>query len=124
VAEGIGVIPWSPLARGLLAGNRNQDFKGESIRSGSDEFVHELYESSDLQVVKVVSEVASKRGVRPAQVALSWLLHQPGIVAPIIGATKLEHLEEAVAALELTLEEEELALLEEPYQPHPVRGHK
>jgi aryl-alcohol dehydrogenase (NADP+) len=124
VEEGIGVIPWSPLARGLLTGNRREDLQGETVRSTSDDFVHELYEPSDLKIVDSVSKVAHARGVTLAQVALAWLLHQEGVVAPIIGATRLEHLEEAAAAVEIDLQDEELAQLGEPYQPHPIRGHR
>jgi aryl-alcohol dehydrogenase (NADP+) len=122
--EGIGVIPWSPLARGLLAGNRRGDLEGDTVRSRSDDFIHKLYEASDLKTVDSVAKVAEERGVSSAQVALAWLLHQEGVVAPIIGATRLEHLEEAVTAVDLKLDEGELARLEESYQPHSVRGHQ
>lgn len=125
--EGIGLIPWSPLARGFLAGNRRareQGF-GETPRSKTDDFAHKLYyQASDFAVVDRVSEVAQRRGVSNAQVALAWLLQQPGVTAPIIGASKMEHLESAVAALEITLSPEELHTLGEPYQPHPVLGHR
>jgi aryl-alcohol dehydrogenase (NADP+) len=122
--EGVGVIPWSPLARGLLTGNRNQDFKSDSVRSTTDDFIHQLYDSSDLTVVEAVTKLAERRGVSPAQIAISWLLHQPAVVAPIIGATKLQHLEEAVSAVGLELEDEEVVLLEEPYVAHSIRGHR
>jgi len=122
-AEGIGIIPWSPLARGLLAGNRTVELKGETTRSNSDSFIRELYDSKDLRIVKQVSKMAEGRGVSPAQVALSWLLHKQGVVAPIIGATRLEHLNEAVAASELSLDEGDFTMLEEAYVPHSVRGH-
>jgi len=121
--EGIGVIPWSPLARGLLAGKRKDDLKGDTIRSRTDDFIHQLYESSDLKIVDSVLKVAEGRGLSSAQVALSWLLHQPAVVAPVIGATRLEHLEEAAVAVELKLEEEELNSLTESYVPHHIRGH-
>jgi aryl-alcohol dehydrogenase (NADP+) len=122
--EGIGVIPWSPLARGFLAGNRRpQDF-GETVRAKTDEFAHGLYyQPSDFEVVDRVSAVAQKRGISNAQVALAWLLQQPGITAPIVGASKMSHLEDAVAALQVTLDDEELKALAEPYQPHKVLGH-
>ena len=124
IEEGIGVIPWSPLARGLLAGTRQEDYKGESIRSTSDDYVPHLYhDDSDFEIVSRVIEVARQRGVKPAQIALAWLLHKKGISAPIVGATKMSHLEEAVGAIEICLSDDETRLLEEPYQPHSVRGH-
>ncbi|HLF28061.1 MAG TPA: aldo/keto reductase [Anaerolineae bacterium] len=123
-AEGIGVLPWSPLARGFLTGSRRRGSKGDTARAETDSFAHSLYyQKSDYQVVDRVVDLAERRGVKPAQVALAWLLHQPGVTAPIIGASKMAHLEEAVAALELQLSDEERKLLEEPYQPHPVLGH-
>jgi aryl-alcohol dehydrogenase-like predicted oxidoreductase len=122
--QGIGVIPWSPLARGFLAGNRQQRGEGATARAKSDDFAHRLYyEEGDFQVVDRVVELAKNRGVAPAQIALAWLLHQPGVTAPIIGASKLHHLEDAIAAIDLTLEATELAALEQPYRPHPVLGH-
>ncbi len=122
--EGIGVIPWSPLARGFLAGNRRRDGWGDTARAKTDDFAQHLYyQETDFDVVDRVVELAGRRGVTPAQIALAWLLHQPGITAPIIGASKMPHLEQAVAALEIDLSEEERAYLEEPYQPHPVLGH-
>lgn len=123
-AEGIGVLPWSPLARGFLAGNRRPGDFGETTRAKTDDFAHRLYyQESDFKVVDQVTEIANRRGVRNAQVALAWLLQQPGVTAPIIGASKMSHLEDAVNALELNLEPDELAALAEPYQPHPVLGH-
>jgi aryl-alcohol dehydrogenase-like predicted oxidoreductase len=122
--QGIGVIPWSPLARGFLAGNRQQRGEGATARAKSDDFAHRLYyEEGDFQVVDRVVELAKNRGVAPAQIALAWLLHQPGVTAPIIGASKLHHLEDAIAAIDLTLEATELAALEQPYRPHPILGH-
>src|SRR6516162_4137020 len=122
--EGIGLIPWSPLARGFLAGNRRQTDRGETTRSKSDEFAHRLYyQESDFQVVDRVTQIAKKRDVNNVQVALAWILQQPGLTAPIIGATKAHHLDDAVKALELKLEPEELKALEEPYRPHPILGH-
>lgn len=122
--QGIGVIPWSPLARGFLAGNRQQRGEGTTARAKSDDFAHRLYyEEGDFQVVDRVVELAKNRGVAPAQIALAWLLHQPGVTAPIIGASKLQHLEDAIAAIDLTLDATELAALEQPYRPHPVLGH-
>jgi 1-deoxyxylulose-5-phosphate synthase len=123
-AEGIGVIPWSPLARGFLAGNRRKQDFGETVRAKTDEFAHTLYyQPSDFVVVDRVSEIAQKRGVSNAQVALAWLLQQPGVTAPIVGASKMQHLEDAVAAISLKLDDAELKLLAEPYQPHNVLGH-
>lgn len=121
--EGIGVVPWSPLARGLLAGNRSRTGGDVTVRAQTDEFAQSLYSEADFPVAEKAAEVAARRGVPPAQVALAWLLQQPGVTAPIIGATKMPQLEQAVGALELTLTKEECAELEAPYQPHPVRGH-
>jgi aryl-alcohol dehydrogenase-like predicted oxidoreductase len=122
--QGVGVIPWSPLARGVLAGNRSRAGERKTTRAGSDEFADWLYsQPTDFDVVDRVVEVAAERGVKPAQVALAWLLHKPGVTAPIIGATKLSHLEDALAAASLALSDDEIARLEEPYVPHPVLGH-
>jgi 1-deoxyxylulose-5-phosphate synthase len=121
---GVGVIPWSPLARGVLAGNRSRGGDRHTTRAGSDEFADFLYaQPTDFDVVDRVEEVAGERGVRPAQVALAWLLARPGVTAPIVGATKLSHLSDALGALEVSLSEEEMKRLEEPYVPHPVLGH-
>jgi 1-deoxyxylulose-5-phosphate synthase len=121
---GVGVIPWSPLARGFLAGNRKED-GGVTKRARSDAFARELYYSDhDFAVVDRLSDVARARGVANVQIALAWILSKPVITAPIIGATKMSHLEEAVAALELELDESEIRALEEVYKPHPVRGHR
>lgn len=105
-AEGIGAIPWSPLARGFLSGNRRRQNRGETTRATTDDFAHKLYyQNTDFQIVDRVVELAKGRGVAPAQIALAWLLHQPGITAPIIGASKMEHLEQAVAALDIALDD-------------------
>jgi 1-deoxyxylulose-5-phosphate synthase len=131
--EKIGVIPWSPLARGFLAGNRprceegrlRQGFigQGETTRAKTDASARRLYyQENDYQVVDRVIDLAKKHGVSNAQIALAWTLHKPGITAPIIGATKPHHLEEAVKALEVRLKEDEIAYLEEPYRPHPISG--
>jgi aryl-alcohol dehydrogenase (NADP+) len=122
--EGIGVIPWSPLARGFLAGNRRpQDF-GDTSRAKTDAYAKELYyQSSDFAVVNRVTEIARKRGIPNAQVALAWVLQQPAVTSPIIGATKMSHLDDAVAALSVKLDDADLKALAEPYQPHPVLGH-
>jgi aryl-alcohol dehydrogenase-like predicted oxidoreductase len=122
--EGIGVIPWSPLARGFLAGNRRGDNHGATVRAQTDDFAHKLYYAeTDFTIADRAVEVAARRGVKPTQVALAWLLAKPGVTAPIIGASKLPHLDEAVGALDLELDAAELAFLEEPYEPHPVLGH-
>ena len=122
--EGIGLLPWSPLARGFLAGNRRQGDHGDTSRAKTDDFAHKLYfQSSDFAVVERVGEIAARRGVPHAQVALAWLLHQPGVTAPIIGASKPKHIDDAIASLSLELTADELKSLAEPYQPHPVLGH-
>ena len=122
--EGIGLIPWSPLARGFLAGNRTKENWGTTTRAKSDDFAHNMYyEDSDFEVVRRVSEIAGKRGLPNAQVAMAWLLQQPGVSAPIIGATKMQHLEDAVAAVSVKLANEEVKALAEPYKPHRVLGN-
>lgn len=122
--EGIAVIPWSPLARGFLAGNRSAEEKGKTLRAKTDEFAHKLYyQQADFNVVDRLTEIAGKRGVSNAQIALAWLLHQPGVTSPIVGASKAQHLEEAIAAVNLKLSSDELTALAEPYCPHPVLGH-
>jgi 1-deoxyxylulose-5-phosphate synthase len=124
IDQGVGVIPWSPLARGVLAGNRTRSGERRTTRAGSDQFTDYLYDQpTDFDVVERVAEIAAERSVAPAQIALAWLLHKPGVTAPIIGATKPEHLQDALAAEQLTLSDEEVARLEEPYVPHPVLGH-
>ncbi len=123
--EGIAVIPWSPLARGFLAGNRRRQDKGETTRAKSDDFAHMMYyQDSDFDVVEKVSEIAAARGVSNAQVALAWLLHQPGLTAPIVGASKPQHLDDAIAAASLKLDADELKALSKPYTPHRVLGHR
>jgi aryl-alcohol dehydrogenase (NADP+) len=122
--EGIGLLPWSPLARGFLAGNRRPGDFGETTRARTDEFAHQLYyQEGDFAVVEQVGQMARRRGVPNAQVALAWLLQRPGVTAPIIGASKMSHLEDAVQALDLRLTVEEVQSLEGPYRPHPVLGH-
>ena len=119
-AEGVGVIPWSPLARGLLTGNR----RAGTLRSKTDDYAHKMYTAeADDRVVDCVEQVARNRGVPPAQIALAWLLHKPGITAPIIGASKLHHLDDAVAAVDLKLSQQEISMLESQYVAHPVLGH-
>jgi aryl-alcohol dehydrogenase (NADP+) len=119
--QGIGVIPWSPLARGFLAGNRRAAGKGDTARAQTDDIAHRLYfTESDFTIVDRVVALAARRGVSAAQIALAWLLHQPGVTAPIVGASKMEQLDQAVAAVDLTLTAEECRELEELYQPHRV----
>jgi aryl-alcohol dehydrogenase-like predicted oxidoreductase len=122
--QGVGVIPWSPLARGVLAGNRTREGERRTTRANSDAFADTLYSEADFDVVDRVAEVAAERGVPSAQVALAWLMHRPGVTAPIVGATKPGHLQDALAAEELELSEDEMRRLEEPYVPHPVLGHR
>jgi len=120
--EGIGVIPWSPLARGFLAGNRRAADKGDTARAKTDDFAHRLYYmDSDFRIVERVVSLAGRRGVKPAQIALAWLLRQPGVTAPIVGASKIEHLDQAIDALEISLTDEECRELEALYEPHTVK---
>ena len=131
--QGIGCIPWSPLARGFLTGSRhrgdidpkqNEVFGGATTRARTDEFGHKLYyRDADFDVVDRVVEIANQRGVKPAQIALAWVMARPGVSAPIIGASKPGHLEDALGALDLKLTEDEMNRLEELYEPHPVLGH-
>jgi aryl-alcohol dehydrogenase-like predicted oxidoreductase len=122
--QGVGVIPWSPLARGVLAGNRTRAGEHHTTRSDTDSFTDYLYsQATDFDVVERVAEVAAERDVPSAQVALAWLLQRPGVTAPIVGATKPAHLADALAAEQLRLTDDEVARLEEPYVPHPVLGH-
>jgi len=122
--EGIGVIPWSPLARGFLAGNRRSAADADTERGRTDNFAHGMYYApSDFTVADRVAEVAAARGVTPAQIALAWVLRQPGVTAPIIGASKMPQLEQAIDALAIQLSDDEAAHLEEPYVPHRVLGH-
>ena len=120
---GVGVIPWSPLARGLLAGSRTSSGEQLTSRSMTDPFLDSLYRPDlDVQVIERVGEIAAERGVPTAQIALAWLLHKPGVTAPIVGATKVEHVEDALAAEALALSEAEIERLEAVYVPHPVSG--
>jgi 1-deoxyxylulose-5-phosphate synthase len=124
VDQMVAVLPWSPLARGLLAGNRTREGERLTTRAKTDEFGESLYTPEvDFAVVDRAAEVASARGVSSAQVALAWLLHKPAVTAPIVGATKVEHVVDAVLAEELRLTEDEITRLEEPYLPHSVSGH-
>ena len=124
IDQGVGVIPWSPLARGLLAGNRSRDGGKHTVRANSDPFGDTLYtDPSDFDVADRAAEIAAARGVPPAQVALAWVLHRPGVTAPIVGATKVSHLQDALAAEQFTLTGDEMRRLEEPYRPHAITGH-
>jgi aryl-alcohol dehydrogenase-like predicted oxidoreductase len=118
--QGIGIIPWSPLARGRLT----RPWDEATARSEQDEFGRRLYGQEDRVIVERVGEIAERRGIPRAQVALAWMLAQPGITSPIVGATKPHHLDDAVAALEVRLTAEEIAGLEEHYRPHPILGHQ
>jgi aryl-alcohol dehydrogenase-like predicted oxidoreductase len=122
--QGVAVLPYSPLARGVLAGNRGRQGDRRTTRAGDDPLSDERYRTpGDFDVVDRLAEVAAARGAPPAQVALAWLLSRPAVTAPIIGATRLGHISDALAAVQLTLTEEEVRRLEEPYLPHPVLGH-
>jgi aryl-alcohol dehydrogenase (NADP+) len=121
--QGVGLIPWSPLARGFLTGTRKRE-GGTTTRSEVDSFAKEMYYSeADFQVADAVVAVATKRGVSPAQIALAWVLQAPGITAPIVGATKVEQLKDLIGAVDLKLSAEEIAAVEKPYRPHAVLGH-
>jgi 1-deoxyxylulose-5-phosphate synthase len=124
VDRGVAVLPYSPLARGVLTGNRNRQGERRTARAGADPLSDERYNSpGDFDVVDRLVEVAAARGAPPAQVALAWLLSRPAVTAPIVGATRLGHISDALAAVQLALTEEEVRRLEEPYLPHPVLGH-
>ena len=123
IDQGLAVIPWSPLARGFLTGTRRRD-GGSTTRAEVDSFAKDMYYSEDdFQVAEAVAAVAKKRGASPAQIACAWVLQAPGVTAPIIGATKPQHLKELIAAVDLKLTEEEVAALEKPYRPHKILGH-
>ncbi|MGH3736895.1 MAG: aldo/keto reductase [Micromonosporaceae bacterium] len=121
---GVGLLPWSPLARGLLTGSRTRGGQLTTTRARSDPFVADLYDAADFDVVDRAVEVARERGVPPAQISLAWLLGKPHVTAPIVGATKPAHLDAAVAALDLSLTDQEARRLEEPYRPHWIKGHR
>lgn len=122
--EGIGLLPWSPLARGFLTGNRTREGLGATSRGKTDDYAKNLYrEETDFTVVDRVGEIARKRGVSNAQISLAWILSRPGVTSPIIGASKPGHLDDAIAATRLTLDPAEIQALEEPYRPHVILGH-
>jgi len=121
--QGLAIIPWSPLARGFLTGTRKRD-GGSTVRSEVDTFAKQMYyHESDFQVADAVGEIAKQRGVPAAQIACAWVLQAPGVTAPIIGATKPQHLKDLIAAVDVALSAEEVAALEAPYRPHPILGH-
>ncbi len=115
------MIPWSPLARGWLTGSRSGNGARRTTRASNDDFANHLYNEADFDVIESVITLAAERGLPPAQIALAWLLHKPAVSAPVIGATKVTHLDDAVAALDVTLTETELNRLEESYRPHTVK---
>ncbi len=122
--QGIGVIPWSPLARGFLSGKYTRDGKADYIRARTDKYMKPRYfKPEDFDVVERVVEIAQEKDVVPAQIALAWLFSKDYVTSPIIGATKIEHVEQAVEALEITLFDDDIKRLEEPYKPHPILGH-
>ena len=124
IDQGVGIIPWSPLARGFLAGNRKRDEHTPTLRAKTDDFAHNLYyQDGDFDVVDRVVEVAKAHGVKPAQIALAWLLHKPGVTAPIIGASKMYQLDEAIEAVTIKLSADEMEMIEAAYRPHVVLGH-
>jgi len=122
--RGIGLLPWSPMARGFFAGDRTRGGGGETVRARNDLFANGLYfREEDFTVAERAWEVAKARGVTASQIALAWLLNKPHVTSPIIGATRMDHLDQAIAALDIKLTEDEVKRLEEPYQPHPILGH-
>ncbi len=124
IDQGVGLVPWSPMARGFFAGNRKRGGGGETVRANTDAFGAGLYfREEDFVVADRVTEIAQRRSVSGSQVALAWILSKPYVSAPIIGATKMDHLDQAIAALDLQLSEEEIKKLEEAYRPHPILGH-
>jgi len=125
IDQGVGIIPWSPLARGLLAGNRDLQQGALTRRAQTDDYANQLFrfDETDFKIVARTQKLAAEHGVSPAQIALAWLLHRPGVVAPIIGASRMHHLEEAIGAVNIELTGDEMAFLQEPYRPYPVMGH-
>jgi aryl-alcohol dehydrogenase (NADP+) len=123
IDQGIGLIPWSPIARGFLG--RKREHVKDTIRAQTDLYAQQMYyREEDFDVAERAQEIAEARGVTPSQIALAWVLNKPYITAPIIGASKMDHLEQAIAALEIQLSPEEITRLEEPYRPHPILGHE
>ncbi len=125
IDQGVGLIPWSPLARGFLAGNRTREAHEPTVRARTDDFAKNMYfRENDFEILDAVEQVARERGIKPVQVACAWILQAPGVASPIIGATKLNHLKEAIAAVDIRLTHDEIAALEKPYRPHPILGHQ
>ncbi len=125
IDQGVGLIPWSPLARGFLAGNRDKAGSGPTARAKTDDFAKNMYfREYDFEVLDSVEQIAKERGVTPSQVACAWILQAPGVTAPIIGATKIAHLKEAIAAVDVKLSLDEVKALEKPYRSHPILGHE
>jgi aryl-alcohol dehydrogenase (NADP+) len=124
--QGVGLIPWSPLARGFFAGNRQgEDEASSTKRAQTDAYAQQMYfRDNDFKIADAAQQVARQHGVTPTQIACAWILQAPGVTAPIIGATKIHHLKELFDAVDITLSAEEVAALEEPYQPHPILGHE
>ena len=122
--QGVGCVPWSPLARGRLAGSYGRGGERRTVRAGNDPFGDSMYTDADFDVVDELDAVAAQRHLPSAQIALTWLLGKPGVTAPIVGATKVEHLEDAIAAVDVTLSDAEIGRLEKPYRPHAVLGHQ
>lgn len=124
IDQGLAVLPWSPLARGFLTGSRTRETPRATPRAQSDEFADRMYfQEQDYLVLDALREVSVARGAQPAQVALAWLLSMPGVSAPILGATKVQHITDAAGAVEMTLSAEEISRLEAPYTPHKILGH-
>jgi aryl-alcohol dehydrogenase (NADP+) len=124
IDQGIGLIPWSPLARGFFAGDRKRGGGGETVRANTDAFGKSLYfRDEDFVVADLVADVAKERGVTGSQVALAWVLSKPYVTSPIVGATSMDHLDQAIAALDIKLSEDEVKKLEASYKTHPVLGH-
>lgn len=124
IDQGVALIPWSPLARGFLAGNRTRDKGGETARSKTDDYAHSMYYSdTDFDIVERVIETANQHNASPAQIALAWMLHKDGITSPIIGASKMKHLDDAIGAVDIKFTDDEIQYLEAPYQPKSILGH-
>lgn len=126
IDQGVALIPWSPLARGFLEGDRKRDLgEGPTKRAQTDEFARTLYfRDNDYEIAAVVQQLAKERGITPTQLACAWILHAPGVTAPIIGATKTHHLKQIFATVDMKLSQEEVEAMEKPYRPHPISGHE
>ncbi len=125
IEEGVGVIPWSPLARGFLAGNRGRDKSGETVRAKTDDYARQMYYTEeDFRIVEQVKEIAEQKGVKPIQIALAWILHKGGVVSPIVGVRNSNQIDELIGSVDVELSEEDMNKLEEPYRPRGVLGHQ